>query len=94
MSNALHSCGNGHLGCVNPRHVYWGDEADNARDAARHRTEGKPEARRRKGEPSPRIAATSGNPPGISSPRHGEAWSFVRNELEICDRRKGTVARL
>jgi len=72
---ALHTCGNGHLGCVNPRHVYWGDESDNARDAARHRTEGKPEARRRKGEPSPRIAATSGNPPGISSPRHGEAWS-------------------
>jgi len=24
----------------------------------------------------------------------GGAWSFVRNELEICDRRKGTVARL
>jgi hypothetical protein len=39
---ALHSCGNGHLGCVNPKHLYWGDQSDNAKDARRHATEGKP----------------------------------------------------
>lgn len=39
---ALHSCGNGHLGCVNPKHLYWGDQSDNNRDAQRHMREGKP----------------------------------------------------
>jgi hypothetical protein len=39
---ALHSCGNGHLGCVNPKHLYWGDQSDNSKDARRHEKEGKP----------------------------------------------------
>lgn len=39
---ALHDCGNGHLGCVTPSHLYWGTAGDNAKDAARHRKEGKP----------------------------------------------------
>lgn len=38
---ALHRCGNGHLGCVNPNHLYWGDQADNNNDARRHAVEGK-----------------------------------------------------
>ena len=38
---ALHRCGNGHLGCVNPNHLYWGDQSDNNRDARRHAVEGK-----------------------------------------------------
>lgn len=29
---ARHLCGNGHLGCVNPRHLRWGTVADNNRD--------------------------------------------------------------
>tara|TARA_R100000365_G_C2748614_1_gene80755 strand:- start:7733 stop:8410 length:678 start_codon:yes stop_codon:yes gene_type:complete len=40
---ALHRCGNGHLGCVNPNHLYWGDQSDNSKDARRHMTEGKPD---------------------------------------------------
>lgn len=32
----LHRCGNGHLGCVNPAHLYLGDAKQNAADAARH----------------------------------------------------------
>lgn len=39
---ALHRCGNGHLECVNPRHLYWGDVSDNQADAARHKREGRP----------------------------------------------------
>ncbi len=35
-----HSCGNGHLGCVNPRHLYWGTRSDNVQDALRHGTFG------------------------------------------------------
>jgi hypothetical protein len=38
---ALHRCGNGHLGCVNPNHLYWGDQSDNIKDAHRHAQEGK-----------------------------------------------------
>lgn len=38
---ALHKCGNGHLGCVNPNHLYWGDQSDNNADARRHALEGK-----------------------------------------------------
>jgi hypothetical protein len=34
--NALHSCGNGHLGCCNPRHLYWGTQKENMADAMRH----------------------------------------------------------
>lgn len=33
---ACHTCGNGHLGCVNPRHIYWGTRSDNIRDAYKH----------------------------------------------------------
>lgn len=33
---ACHSCGNGHSGCVNPNHLYWGTRSDNVRDAIRH----------------------------------------------------------
>lgn len=35
-SYALHSCGNGHLGCVNPRHLRWGSQSQNADDAREH----------------------------------------------------------
>lgn len=31
-----HACGNGHLGCVNPRHLYWGTRADNMADRKEH----------------------------------------------------------
>ena len=30
---ACHSCGNGHGGCVNPNHIYWGTRAQNMADA-------------------------------------------------------------
>ena len=35
---ARHKCGNGHLGCVNPRHLAWGSAQDNANDALSHGT--------------------------------------------------------
>ena len=33
---AIHSCGNGHLSCVNPKHLRWGSARDNANDARLH----------------------------------------------------------
>lgn len=33
---AIHSCGNGHAGCVNPKHLKWGTAQENADDRIRH----------------------------------------------------------
>lgn len=33
---ARHSCGNGHLGCVNPRHLSWGTRRENMQDMVAH----------------------------------------------------------
>ena len=35
---AAHSCGNGHLGCVNPNHVRWATNVENMADAIEHGT--------------------------------------------------------
>jgi hypothetical protein len=34
---AAHSCGNGHLGCVNPRHLRWATKIENETDKEIHR---------------------------------------------------------
>lgn len=33
---AAHSCGNGHLGCMNPRHIRWATRIENAADRCAH----------------------------------------------------------
>lgn len=35
---AAHSCGNGHKGCVNPRHLQWQTHSENQRDRRKHGT--------------------------------------------------------
>lgn len=35
---AAHSCGNGHLSCMNPRHLRWATSQENTSDAAEHGT--------------------------------------------------------
>ena len=32
----LHKCGNGHLACVNPDHLYLGTQVENGRDRVEH----------------------------------------------------------
>lgn len=36
--DAAHTCGNGHLGCVNDRHLYWATRAQNLADRIAHGT--------------------------------------------------------
>lgn len=33
-----HSCGNGHLGCVNQKHLSWGTRSENQKDRRKHGT--------------------------------------------------------
>lgn len=33
---AAHSCGNGHLGCINPRHLRWATSAENSQEMVLH----------------------------------------------------------
>lgn len=40
---ALHSCGNGNSGCVNPAHLRWGTPSDNYHDSVAHGTAAKGE---------------------------------------------------
>lgn len=35
---AAHSCGNGHLACVNPKHLYWATPKQNVQDMINHGT--------------------------------------------------------
>ena len=36
--DAAHSCGNGHLGCINKRHLRWATRAENSADSVAHGT--------------------------------------------------------
>lgn len=38
---AAHSCGNGHVGCVNPRHLSWKTKSENQLDCRAHGTHAK-----------------------------------------------------
>lgn len=40
-SEARHTCGNGHLGCVNQHHTAWGTRKENEADKIVHGTSGK-----------------------------------------------------
>ena len=39
--DAAHSCGNGHLSCINPKHLRWATRKENMRDCIKHGTTNK-----------------------------------------------------
>lgn len=40
-AEASHSCGNGHLGCVNPKHLSWKTRSENQQERRKHGTHGR-----------------------------------------------------
>jgi len=44
VHEAAHSCGNGHIGCVNPKHLRWATPSENAQDKSIHGTQKRGEA--------------------------------------------------
>lgn len=50
---ALHSCGNGHRGCVARKHLRWGSPRENHLDSVAHGTWFKPPGRPSKGSKNP-----------------------------------------
>jgi hypothetical protein len=89
--HAAHSCGNGHIGCVNPRHLRWATPAENERDKLVHGTLRRGEAiNTSKLSPNDVLAirrsALSGvalarqfgvTPAAISSIRTRKAWAWL-----------------
>lgn len=53
---AAHSCGNGHLGCVNPRHLHWATPKQNVEDAFLH---GRRLRKAKKAAPKPALSASN-----------------------------------
>lgn len=83
---AAHSCGNGHLGCINPRHIRWATVSENQMDSVAHGTH---EGLKHKGEGHPlaklddvtvlaiRASARSGNAQARICERYGLSSSAV-----------------
>lgn len=88
---AAHSCGNGHLGCINPNHLSWKTHAQNMADRKVHGTEiygtrnGKTnlteaDVRAIRAAPprlAPLMAKYGMSKHGISKIRSGKRWVMV-----------------
>mgnify|MGYP001320379202 CR=1 FL=1 len=67
--DAAHSCGNGHLGCLNPKHLSWKTKSDNQNDRFLHGTDDAGEKSSRAKLSSAQVAFIRENPEGLSAAR-------------------------
>jgi hypothetical protein len=81
---AAHSCGKGHLACINWRHVRWATHAENGLDMAQHETQRKKltpadvRAIRASKETHAALARRYDvDPSAIASVRHRRNWRHV-----------------
>lgn len=74
---AAHSCGNGHLGCVNPNHLSWKTHSENELDKVRHGTH-------RRGERHPLATLSAEQVREIYKRAWaGESHSIIAKEFDI-----------
>lgn len=79
---ACHTCGNGHLGCVNPGHLYWGTQKDNEADKIAHGT-------KTWGEQCGGSVVQSRD---HARDIYLDAWSGRHTQREVAERHGATVA--
>jgi hypothetical protein len=91
---AAHSCGNGHLGCVNPRHLSWKTSAENMEDIVRHGRSSHHKltramvssifTRAHGGESPAKLAREFGlNVHTVKHIKSGKRWGHVTNQLRL-----------
>ncbi len=89
-----HSCGNGHLGCVHPKHLSWKTIRQNRLDANRHGTGNAPAPRRLTIDQVEQIRASSKSyielaaefgvkVPTIGKIKRGATWTEPRSKLTL-----------
>lgn len=84
---AAHSCGNGHLGCVNPRHLSWKTVAENADDKFLHGTVCR-------GERVGRAKLTSSDVIDIRAMKErGVPTKEIASRFAISDKQVGSIYR-
>lgn len=93
---AAHSCGNGHLGCVNPKHLSWKTPKENQMDRVRHGTHSRGDRHPSAKLTSEDVSAIRGmieslslteiakrfnvSKTTISRVRTGKSWSHISDE--------------
>lgn len=89
---AAHDCGNGHLGCIHPKHIRWKTHRENMQDKKEHGTEIYGERNGKTKLTEQDVRAIRAAPPhldllmkkygmskhGISKIRSGKRWVMVR----------------
>lgn len=78
---ARHTCGNGSLGCLHPRHLLWGTAAENNADKIAHGTSGKGEAhsQARLTEADVRAIRVSSDSRRITALKYGVSEGAIQN---------------
>lgn len=84
---AAHACGNGHLGCINPRHLRWATPAENSRDMV-------DQGRSRQGADNPNAKLTETAVLEIFSRVHaGEVQSRLAAEFGVTQTMVSAIKR-
>ncbi len=73
---ATHSCGNGHLGCVNPNHLRWGTTQSNAQDTVSH-------GHSMRGERSRVAKLSEKDVRNIRARRHQKSYAQIAREYSV-----------
>lgn len=83
---AAHLCGNGHLGCVNPRHLSWKTHTENMADKLIHGTHNR-------GERHGMAKLKTEDVLAIRSLRYSASQDEIARKFGVCPQYVGTIQR-